>query len=82
MDVSIEQVRIAEASSVVGRTIQQLQLRRDFGVVVLAIRGKDGAMVFNPPAETPISAGGYLIVMGRLDDLQALENLASASAHK
>lgn len=80
MDVSIEQVRIAETSSVVGRTIQQLQLRREFGIVVLAIRGNDGAMLFNPPAETPISAGGFLIVMGRQEDLQALENLASASS--
>jgi voltage-gated potassium channel len=65
---------------VVGRTIQQLQLRREVGIVVLAIRGNDGAMLFNPPAETPISAGGFLIVIGRQEDLQALENLASASS--
>jgi voltage-gated potassium channel len=79
IDVSIEQVQIAGGSSVAGRTIQQLQLRREVGVIVLAIRKQDGGMLFNPPAETAISSGDYLIAMGRQEDLRALENLAAES---
>jgi hypothetical protein len=32
-------------------------------------------MVFNPPADTPISAGDYLIVMGEPDKLHTLEGM-------
>ena len=77
MDVSIEQVRVSETSDVVSRTIQELQLRRELGVIVMAIRHKDGAMLFNPPADTAVRGGDHLIVMGRQADLRALENLVA-----
>ena len=77
MDVSIEQVRVSETSEVVSRTIQELQLRRELGVIVMAIRHKDGAMLFNPPADTAVRGGDHLIVMGRQADLRALENLVA-----
>jgi voltage-gated potassium channel len=55
--------------------LQQAQLRRDLGVVVLAVRKSSGAMLFNPPAEAEIQGGDYLIVMGRHADLRKLEGL-------
>jgi voltage-gated potassium channel len=77
MDVSMEQVRVSEKSRAASQTIQQLQLGRDIGVIVMAIRKNDGAMIFNPPADTPVSAGDYLIVMGQQQNLRALENLVA-----
>jgi voltage-gated potassium channel len=76
-DVSIEQVRVSENSEVVSRTIQELQLRRELGVIVMAIRKSDGTMQFNPPADTAVRGGDYLIVMGRQADLRALENVVA-----
>jgi len=75
MDVTIEQVRVAPASAVASRTIREMQLGRDVGVIVMAIRKRDGHMEFNPPADTAIEGGDYLIVMGRPENLQALETL-------
>jgi len=75
MDISIEQVRVAEGSEVVSKTIREMQLRRNVGVIVMAIRRLDGTMLFNPPADTAVAAGDYLIVMGKQDDLLALEGL-------
>jgi len=77
MDVSLEQVRVSEKSRAVSRTINELQLGREIGVIVMAIRKNDGAMLFNPPASTPVSAGDYLIVMGQQQNLRALENLVA-----
>jgi len=34
-------------------------------------------MLFNPPANTPVAAGDYLIVMGQQQNLRALENLVA-----
>jgi len=80
MDISLEQVRVVEDSEVVSKSIKELRLGRDLGVIVMAIRKKDGAMLFNPPADTPIQGGDYLIVMGRQSDLRALENLLDRRA--
>ena len=76
-DVSIEQVRVSETSDVVSRTIGELGLGRDIGVIVLAIRQKDGTMMFNPPSDAAVLGGHYLIVMGRQDNLRALERLVA-----
>ncbi len=75
LEAVIEQVRVAESSAVASRTIREMQLGRDFGVIVLAIRSKDGGMLFNPPADTAVQAGDFLIVMGKADNLHTLENL-------
>ena len=76
-DVSIEQVRVSENSDVVSKTIGELGLGRELGVIVLAIRQSDGSMTFNPPSDAAVLGGHYLIVMGRQDNLRALERLVA-----
>src|ERR1017187_7871984 len=75
LKVVMEQVRVSGHSDLVSKSIRELQIGRQFGVIVLAIRKGDGEMVFNPPADTPISAGDYLIVMGQPEKLRTLEAL-------
>lgn len=75
LNVVIEQVRVSLGSNLVSRTIRELQIGRQYGVIVLAIRKGDGEMVFNPAADTAISGGDYLIVMGQPDNLHSLESL-------
>ena len=52
-----------------------MQLGKEVGVIVMAIRRESGEMVFNPPAETAVQGGDYLIVMGRPGNLRTLETL-------
>ena len=75
LKVVIEQVRVSGESDLVSKSIRELQIGRQFGVIVLAIRKGDGEMVFTPPADTSISAGDYLIVMGQPDKLHTLEGM-------
>ena len=77
LDVGIEQVEVPAASKFTGQTLEQTGLRRDLGVIVLAIKKRDGAMQFNPPAEAGILAGDFLIVMGENPNLRKLEKLLS-----
>lgn len=81
-DVALEQVRVSEASAVAGRTIRELQIGRALGVVVLAIRHGDGEMLFNPPADTAIAPGDYLIAMGQHAKLRQLEALLAGQAQQ
>jgi len=79
MDISIEQVRVAESSEMVGKSIQQMQLGRTFGVTVMAIRRADGQMLFTPGADVAVGGGDHLIVMGKPDNLRTLENMVAES---
>jgi voltage-gated potassium channel len=75
LDVGIEQVRVPAGSDFVSKSLLETNIRREMGVIVLAIRKADGRMIFNPPAEAPIEAGDHLIVMGEAQDLRRLEQL-------
>jgi voltage-gated potassium channel len=75
LDVSLEQMRVSPGSELASKSLKQVQLRRDLGVIVLAIRKGDGEMVFNPPAEAVLEPGDFLIVMGERDNVRKLEVL-------
>ena len=70
-------MQVADRQNFVARTLAQMQIRRDLGVIVLAVRKGDGNMLFNPPAETEIRAGDHLIVMGEPGTLRKLESVVA-----
>ncbi len=80
LDVAIEQVEVSGLSEVISKSLRELHLSRDYGVIVMAIRKAGGEMLFNPPAESTISAGDYLIAMGAIENLQRLEKLVTSRA--
>jgi voltage-gated potassium channel len=73
LDVGIEQVRVPATTGAASKTLHQMQIRRDLGVIILAIRKSDGRMLFNPPAEAEIEGGDFLIAMGETANLHKLE---------
>jgi voltage-gated potassium channel len=75
LDVGIEQVRVPASSELVSKSLEEMQIRKELGVIVLAIRKSDGRMLFNPPAEAEIEGGDFLIVMGETANLQRLEQM-------
>lgn len=75
LDVGIEQLRVGATSQFASKSLEELQIRKELGVIVLAIRKSDGRMLFNPPAEAAIEGGDFLIVMGESVNLQRLESL-------
>jgi voltage-gated potassium channel len=75
LDVGIEQVRVPASSELASKSLEEMQIRKEWGVIVLAIRKSDGHMLFNPPAEAEIEGGDFLIVMGESANLQRLEQM-------
>jgi len=75
LDVGIEQMRVPARSDFVSKTLIESNIRKDTGVIVLAIRKGDGRMLFNPPADAEIHAGDHLIVMGEANNLRRLEQI-------
>jgi voltage-gated potassium channel len=79
MDIAIEQVQVSESSEMVSKSLKDMQLGRNFSVIVLAIRTADGRMLFNPTADTSVKGGDCLIVMGRQENLRTVEALIAES---
>jgi voltage-gated potassium channel len=80
LNVSIEQLEVTEGCEFASKTLRQIQLRRELGVIVLAIRKPSGEMNFNPPADAEIHVGDSLIVMGDNEHLQTLERLLAGAS--
>lgn len=76
LDLQIEEVRVAEKSQLVGSSLSDADLRKRLGVIVLAIRRKDGQLDFNPGPSQTVSPGDFLIAMGDSHNLKELETLA------
>ena len=77
LDLEIEQLPIAPGSMLSSKTLEQAQLGRNYGVIVLAVRRKDGAMQFNPQADLRLEDGDVLIAMGERQKLKQLENISA-----
>ena len=74
LNVGIEQVLVG-GNGFDSRSLADLQLRRELGVIVLAIRKENGTMLFNPPAEAEIQGGDFLVAMGESENLRKLEQM-------
>jgi voltage-gated potassium channel len=73
--IELEQVRVAPDCELAGKSLRQVQLRSELGVIVLAIRKAKGEMMFNPPADAALDPGDFLVVMGEHGNLHKLEAL-------
>ena len=76
LDLNMEQVQIGEDAPLAGRTIIEANLRQQFGVVVVGIQRASGAMEFNPPPESVMGVGDFLVVLGQAKNLRDLEAAA------
>jgi len=76
LDLNMEQVQIAQGAPLAGRSILEANLRQRFGVVVVGIQRASGNMEFNPPPESVMGVGDYLVVLGQAKNLRDLEAAA------
>jgi voltage-gated potassium channel len=79
LDLEVQQITVEPGSAFVEKSLKQLNLREQISVIVLAIRRQDGAMIFNPMADTVVHSGDSLIVMGVSKELEHLAELAEKS---
>ncbi len=79
-DYRIQQVRVPEGSSLVGRTLAELGAPERFGVTVLAVRRvAHGPFTAHPDGSVRLEPGSVLITFGTSGQVEALERAAAAS---
>ncbi|MGB7291603.1 MAG: potassium channel protein [Thermodesulfobacteriota bacterium] len=78
IEIQMEEVPVQNDSKLVGITLDESGIGRDLGVIVVAIKNKEGVMQFNPTSKTIMQEGDTLIALGEVSKLSELEEMASA----
>ncbi len=69
----MHEVTIEPDSPVAGRSLKDIDLRRNTGVIVVALR-QSGRIQLNPDPDAVIAAGSSLLALGTGKQCGALEN--------
>jgi voltage-gated potassium channel len=75
-EIDLTEFEITENSPMVGKTLMELDLRKRFGITVVAIKRADGTLDLNIHGDTKVYGGDYLILLGKPSALRkALKRL-------
>lgn len=80
-DWEIEEVRVPSDSKLVGRTLQELNLREQVNATVVAIHAPDGRTTVNPGPTARINAGDTMVVIGPAGTADSLAAFGLGSEH-
>ena len=73
LDFDLEEARIEAASALDGRSLAEVDFRRRFDAIVVAVfNAADAQWLFNPDALLPLRAGDVLIVLGSPDAVRRI----------
>lgn len=73
-NIEISTLRVGDQSPAAGKSLGQIELRKKWGVTVLAIR-RAAQLLSNPDGETPLLANDEVIVLGPPDKVVAAAGL-------
>lgn len=75
LDLMMEEAAIGDKSSLIGKNLIDSNLRRDYGVIIVAIKKLSGDMVFNPMPSESLDAGDVIVVIGKKEDLKRMNSV-------
>ena len=79
MNLRLEEVKVSPKSPLVGKTLLDSGLRKDFNIILFAVKSATGTMLFNPSSDTEFKAGDTLVVLGNFPDLKAFEKVVQGT---
>jgi voltage-gated potassium channel len=74
-DLRFEEIEVTDACGQGGKTIRDLDVRRETGALIVALRKRDGTFDTTPTPEAHVDVGDVLIAAGTREELRALEEL-------
>ena len=72
LGLMMEEAKIGDNSSLIGKNLIDSHLRKDYGVIIVAIKKQSGDMVFNPTPSEELEAGDVIVVIGKNDDMKRM----------
>ena len=78
LELQMEEVKVKDDSHILDHRLDDCGIRKDLGVIIVAIKRDSGKMEFNPTSTCVIRQGDTLVVLGETRQLQELEKLIGA----
>lgn len=75
LGLRLEELRVSEKGQLTNKTVMESNIRRDFDLIVVAIKRSQGEMQFNPNLGTSILSGDTLVVLGEYEKIKLLEKI-------
>ncbi len=72
LGLMMEEAKIGEKSNLIGKNIIDSQLRKDYGVIIVAIKKISGDMIFNPMPSETLNTGDVIVVIGKKEELKRM----------
>jgi voltage-gated potassium channel len=72
LDLVFEEVAIGDKSPYAGKRLRETNISGELNIIVVAVRRRDGEMVFHPDGETLIRDNDLLIVVGKAEMVKQL----------
>jgi voltage-gated potassium channel len=70
--LTMEEIVIPRESKLHEKTLQESNLKKDYGVTIIGIKPSGGRMRLNPEPSTKLSEGDTLVLIGQLEFLEKL----------
>lgn len=80
VEFQVEEFTLVEGTSLIGRSLRDIDLRRNSGALVLAIGDTQGKLLLNPDPAVPLRSGQILIGVGTNEQLDRLRDLLAVEA--
>lgn len=72
-DIQMEEVPVHPASKLINVALQDSGIRKDFDLIIVAVRKPGGEMLFNPSSQTRLQGGDMVVAIGEKQNLERLE---------
>jgi voltage-gated potassium channel len=72
LGLMMEEAMIGENSDLINKNLIDSNLRKNFGVIIVAIKKMAGNMIFNPMPSETFESGDVIVVIGKKEDLKRM----------
>jgi voltage-gated potassium channel len=70
LELRMEEVPICRNSQIVSKSLEDSGIRKNYGLIIVAVKKESGKMIFNPLANYMIEEGDRLIAMGEDENVK------------
>ena len=75
LGLMMEEATVGNGSGLIGKNLVDSNLRKDFGVIIVAIKKMAGNMIFNPMPSETLEIGDVIVVIGKKEDLKRMSTV-------
>lgn len=72
LELRMDELPICEGSPIIGKSLEDSEIRQRYGLIIVAVKKDSGKMIFNPVASYIIERGDKLIALGEEDNVTKL----------